>query len=68
MTQVPRYRSNNDPQLDAQREAVRRRNRLDGLRARPLSAAASLIWRTSIKAVSLAVLLFILYVEYLRLK
>ena len=64
MTQVPHYRSNTDPQLDA----IRRRNRLDGLRARPLSAAASLIWRTSIKAVSLVVLLFILYIEYQRLK
>ena len=64
MTQVPHYRSNNDPQLDS----MRRRNRLDGLRARPLSTVASLIWRTSIKAVSLVVLLFILYIEYERLK
>ncbi len=64
MTQVPHYRSNDTMQLDA----TRRRNRVDGLRARPLSAAASLIWRTSIKAGSLAILLFILYVEYLRLR
>ena len=64
MTQVPHYRSNHNPQLDA----ARRRNRLDGLRTRPLSDAASLIWRTGIKAGSLVLLLFILYVEYLRLR
>ena len=64
MTQGLHYRSNNDPHLDA----LRRRNRLDGLRARPLSTAASLIWRTSIKAASLIVLMFILYIEYQRLR